>query len=60
MDMWIWVAGVIAFAVGLMVGIEMLMARLGIRPAAPEQRSGGIRDVAERVNRWAAERKTDR
>ena len=56
--MWIWGVMVIAAGFGLMVGIELLMIRLGIRPADPEQKAGGLRDIAERVNRWSSERRT--
>jgi hypothetical protein len=55
-----WIISVIIAGFGLMIGIEILMNRLGIRPVDPEQRSGGIRDVAEKVNRWADERRKPR
>ena len=51
---------IVASAFGLMIGIELLMIRLGIRPADPDSRSKGIRDVAEKVHKWSAERRTDR
>lgn len=58
--MLVWVIGVLLTSVGLMVGIDLLMNRLGIKPAAPEERSYGIRDVVLKINRWAAERLNDR
>lgn len=54
-----WVIAAVLGAVGLTVGIELLMIRLGIRPADPDARSGGFRDVAEKVNRWSAQRRAD-
>lgn len=58
--MLVWVIAVIITGFGLMIGIELLLVRLGIRPVDPDQKSGGIRDVAEKVNRWSSERRTDR
>ena len=58
--MLVWIISVIIVGFGLMIGIEVLMTRLGIRPSDPELRSGGIRDVAEKVNRWADARRKPR
>lgn len=57
--MLIWVVLVIVFCLGLTIGVEMLMARLGIRPVDPDARSGGIRDVAQKVNDWSGRRRAD-
>jgi hypothetical protein len=59
--MMIWIAAtVIISGFGMMIGVEILMNKLGIRPVDPELRSGGIRDIAEKVNRWSAQRRKDR
>lgn len=57
--MLIWVILVIVFCLALTIGVEMLMSRLGIRPVDPDARSGGIRDVAQKVNDWSGRRRSD-
>ena len=54
--MWIWVGAVILSGVGFMVGVEMLLKRLGIQPVDPASRAGGVRDVARKVHGWSASR----
>ena len=54
-----WIIGVLVCAGGLMVGVELLLARLGISPAKPADRSGGIRDVVQKVNVWSAAQRSD-
>lgn len=58
--MLLWIILVIAAAVSMMLGIELLMARLGIRPVDPDQRSGGFRDVIEKGREWSEARRADR
>jgi hypothetical protein len=48
----IWIAAIAAVALLLLVGIERLLKRFNIRPERPEERSGGFRDVLERVEQW--------
>ena len=47
--MLIWICLVLLIAVVLMLGIEQLMHRIGIRPADPESRSRGLRDLRDRL-----------
>jgi hypothetical protein len=54
-----WIIFVIAIAVLLTIGIERLLARLGIRPEDPDSAKGGLRVVAEKMEAWAKERKRD-
>lgn len=42
-----WILLVLAIAVSLMLGVERLLARLGIQRADPEAASHGLRDVVE-------------
>jgi hypothetical protein len=49
--MLIWICLVLLIAVVLMLSIEQLMHRIGVRPADPEGRSRGIRDLRERLPR---------
>ena len=60
MPMAVWVIAVIVAGFGLMVSIELILIRLNIRPADPDLKSGGMRDVAERINRWSAGQRRDR
>lgn len=55
--MWIWILAVLVTGFGFMIGVELLLARLGIRPVDPAARSGGLRDVAQKVNDWSASRR---
>jgi hypothetical protein len=55
-----WIFMVIITGFGLMIGIELLLTRLGIRPADPDLKAGGVRDIARKLHRWSAERRTDR
>jgi hypothetical protein len=50
----VWVLLALAIAVALMVGIERLIARLGIKREEPTQ--DGLALLAERLNRWSSER----
>jgi hypothetical protein len=47
-----WVGLVIALAGVLMVGVERLLRRLGIQPERPQDLSGGLRDLLNRVEDW--------
>jgi hypothetical protein len=49
-------AGLLIGSVVLSFTIERAMRRLGVSPAAPDERSGGIRDVARRIERWRQSR----
>ena len=51
-----WIALTLLAAVALHWGIAWLLRRLGVEPATPEQRAGGIRDVVARLRDWAASR----
>lgn len=57
--MWIWIVVFLVGGFGFMIGVELLLARLGIRPVDPDARSGGLRDVAQKVNDWSAARRAD-
>lgn len=50
----LWVLLVLCIAVLLSVGIERLIARLGVR--SENQSPGGIALLAERIERWSEER----
>jgi hypothetical protein len=43
-------------AVLLMIGVERLIARLGIRRVEDGDTAGGLEAVVERLQRWADER----
>jgi hypothetical protein len=43
---------IIAVAVILMLGIDRLLGRLGIRPEDPASAGGGFRDVVDAARRW--------
>lgn len=47
-----WVVLVLALAAALIVGIDRLLKWLGIHPERPEDVSGGVRDLIERVEQW--------
>lgn len=49
--MLIWICLVLLIAIVLTLGIEQLMHRIGIRPADPESRSRGIRELRDRLPR---------
>lgn len=51
----VWVLLILAVAVALMIGIERLMARLGIRRAEPEP--SPLAMFAERLQRWTDARR---
>ncbi|CAN5736823.1 hypothetical protein BH20CHL1_BH20CHL1_04900 [soil metagenome] len=55
--MWIWILAVLIGGFGFTIGVELLLTRLGIRPVDPAARSGGLRDVAQKVNNWSASRR---
>lgn len=57
--MWIWILVVLIGGFGFMIGVELLLIRLGIRPVDPAARSGGLRDVAQKVNDWSGSRRAD-
>ena len=57
--MWIWILVILIGGFGFMIGVELLLMRLGIRPVDPAARSGGLRDIAQRVNNWSASRRAD-
>lgn len=52
-----WVIGVVVAAVALMVFIEALITRLGIRPDAPEDKAGGFADILRKVEQWQSGRR---
>jgi hypothetical protein len=49
-------AGLLVGSVVLSFSVERLMRRLGVHPEKPEEQSGGIRDVASRVDQWRRSR----
>ncbi|MCM8750477.1 hypothetical protein NET02_15115 [Thermomicrobiaceae bacterium CFH 74404] len=51
-----WIALTFLAAAALRLGIAWLLRRLGVEPAAPEQRAGGFRDVVARLRDWTASR----
>lgn len=48
----VWIAMLVAFGLLLMLGVERLLRRFGVRPDRPEDLTGGMRDVLERVEQW--------
>ncbi len=48
---------IIAVAVILMIGIDRLMARLGIRPVDPDAARGGFSDLVAVARRWLQNRR---
>ncbi len=50
--MFVWMGLVLAVAGVLIVGTEWLMRRFGVRPERPQETSGGLRDVLERIEQW--------
>jgi hypothetical protein len=46
-----------AFILALGVGVERLLARLGIRPVEDRSSRGGVAMVADALERWAEKRK---
>ena len=52
--MLVWVLLALVIAVALMVGIERLIARLGVKREEPAQ--DGLAVLAERLERWSSER----
>jgi hypothetical protein len=52
--MLVWVLSALAIAVVLMIGIERLIARLGVKREEPAQDGLGL--LAERLERWSSER----
>jgi lipoate-protein ligase A len=51
-------AGLLVGSIVLSFSVERLMRRLGVHPENPEERSGGIRDIASRIDRWRRSRET--
>ena len=49
-------AGLLAGSVVLSVGIERLIRRFGVRPARPDERTRGFRDVLTRLDQWRRSR----
>ena len=49
-------AGLLAGSVVLSVGIERLIGRFGVRPARPDERTRGFRDVLTRLDQWRRSR----
>lgn len=56
----LWVMLIIIVALVLGTAIDRLMERLGIRPADPDERAGGIRDVIVRLQSWVARHRSER
>lgn len=46
-----WVVFILLIAVVLMLGIEWLMARFGVRRANPESAPGGVREILTWIQR---------
>ena len=54
-------AGLLAGSAVLSVGIEQLLRRFGVTATVPEERSGGLRDIAARAReRLRSRSATDR
>ncbi len=49
-------AGLLAGSLVLSVGIERLMRHFGVRPARPEERTRGFREVFTRLDHWRRSR----
>ena len=50
----VWILLVLCIAVALRVGIEQLIARLGVKREEPVQ--NGLATFAERLERWSTQR----
>lgn len=48
----VWLGLIAAVALLLAVGIERIMRRLGIQPDRPDDATGGVRDILDRVEQW--------
>jgi hypothetical protein len=51
-----WIILILVVAVLLILGIDRLMARFGIRPVHPEETRTGVHQIATGVERWADRR----
>jgi hypothetical protein len=51
---------IIIVALVLGTAVDRFMERLGIRPADPDERAGGIRDVIARLQTWVERRRSER
>lgn len=49
--MFIWICLFLLIAIVLILGIEQIMQRIGIRPADPASRSRSIRELRDRLPR---------
>ena len=54
--LWLWIALVLAVALALAIGVERLISRLGVKPEDPDAAKGGVAQLAESLERWAAQR----
>ena len=53
----VWVVAVLLAALLLTLGVERLLRALGIERQVPDQASRGMRDVLEKLARYAEERR---
>ena len=56
----LWVLLIIIAALVIGTAIDKFMEKHGIRPADPDERSGGFRDVIAKVQEWTARRRLNR
>lgn len=56
MDVIVWVILVVASGFALTLIINRLLARLNVHPVDPEERPGGLPEIAGRIERWAQDR----
>jgi hypothetical protein len=54
--MFAWFVLTLCCAALLMLGVNRLLARLGVTKEQPDER-GGLADIAARLERWAEERR---
>jgi uncharacterized membrane-anchored protein YhcB (DUF1043 family) len=48
-----WIIFMIAVALVMIIGIERLIARLGVRPVNPEETRTGLSQIAARLEAWS-------
>ncbi|HET7035305.1 MAG TPA: hypothetical protein VFI42_06435 [Thermomicrobiaceae bacterium] len=51
----VWIVAVLLAALLLSLGVERLLRALGVERQAPDEATGGLRDVLEKIARHAEE-----
>lgn len=59
MPVWMILAIIVVAAVLLSIGIERVIARLGVRPVDPDAARGGMSRIAEGLQEWSQRRSRD-